>query len=65
MQIAAEIRKGARVEYTYAAGKVVTGKIVKAVTDHPGWFVARLWDEHGESCVSIHASQTRVISNAA
>jgi hypothetical protein len=62
-----EIRKGSRIEYTYAAGKVVQGKIVKAakVNGYDGWFVARLWDDAGEYGGCIHVDQIRVVSNAA
>ena len=60
-----ELKRNTRIEYTFAAGKVVQGKVVKAVAGMPGWFVARLWDEAGEFGGSIHVGQIRVVSNAA
>jgi hypothetical protein len=62
----AKIKRGTRIEYTYAAGKVVQGKILGPYClEMPGWYRARLWDEGGEYVAGIHENQIRVVSNNA
>ena len=42
----AHIKRGTRVTYTYAAGKVVMGKVIRPYAkDMPGWYLVELTDE--------------------
>lgn len=64
------LKRGTKIEYTYAGGKVVQGKIVKPqpinfYTTHGVdlWYVVRLTDEAGEYGGSVHFSQVRNVDN--
>lgn len=62
--MATNLKRGTRIEYTYAGGKVVQGKILgDYASDMPGWYAAHLWDEHGKYGGGVHQSQVRVIRN--
>ena len=62
----AQIKRGTRIEYTYAFGKVVQGKILGPYSkDMPGWYSAKLCDEGGEYGGGINESQIRITSNDA
>lgn len=59
-----KLKRGTRVTYTYAAGKVVQGKVVKAYApDMPGWWLLELTDEHGTTRGGCHEGQIRIIDN--
>lgn len=66
------LKRGTRIEYTYAGGKVVQGKIVRHqdmdnVPGRPdlkgltGWYHVSLVDEHGPHQCSVHESQIEVV----
>jgi hypothetical protein len=58
------MKRGTRIEYTYALGKVVQGKIVKPYAAHlPGWFLCKLTDKAGDYSVGCHVGQIRVVGN--
>lgn len=59
------LKRGTRIEYTFAGGKVVQGRIVRQQPSHPEWFVCKLTDEAGEYSGSCHRDQLRVIDNRA
>lgn len=59
------LKRGTKIEYTYAGGKVVPGVIVK---HHDGemdgyWYAAKLTDDAGTYGGSIHMSQIKVVDN--
>ena len=52
------MKRGTRIEYIYAAGKVVSGKILKPYhPDMPDWFLCELRDEHGTYRSGCHRDQ--------
>jgi hypothetical protein len=62
------LKRGTKIEYTYAAGKVVTGKIVRAVKPEEnyglaGWYQVSLADEHGAYGGCAHGDQIRNVDN--
>jgi hypothetical protein len=56
------LKRGTRIEYAHAGGKVVSGRILRKapITD---WFVCKLTDEVGEYSASCHREQIRVTDN--
>lgn len=58
------MKRGMRIEYAHAFGKVVAGKIIRAEKGRfAGWFVCRLFDEAGEYSACCWGGQLRVIDN--
>ncbi|MEZ2132490.1 MULTISPECIES: hypothetical protein [unclassified Sinorhizobium] len=67
------LKRGTKIEYTFAAGKVVQGKVVKPQPvpfyGKPGidlWYVVKLADDSGvlsDKAVSVHYGQVRNIDN--
>jgi hypothetical protein len=60
------LKRGTKIEYTYAGGKKVPGKIVRYVKPEEvhgleGWYVCSLVDEHGKYGGSCHVEQLRVV----
>jgi hypothetical protein len=58
-----ELKRGTRVTYRYAGGKIVPGVIVKQHKDLSNWYVVRLTDEAGTSTGSCHRDQITVTDN--
>jgi hypothetical protein len=58
----ANLKRGTRIAYTCAGGKVVQGRIVRAAP-LPDWFVCKLTDEVGEYSGTCHREQLRVTDN--
>jgi hypothetical protein len=57
-------KRGSRIEYTYAAGDVVPGRIVRPAGENmKDWFVCELTDKGGSYRGTCHASQLRIIGN--
>lgn len=63
--VLAPFRRGERIEYTFAAGKVVRGKVVRLEREPRwlGWLVADLTDEDGTSRGCVWGGQCRSIDN--
>jgi hypothetical protein len=60
------LKRGTRVAYSYAGGKVVSGIVVKQhKAEMADWFVLRLTDEAGTYCGSCHREQITVTDNRA
>lgn len=60
------LKRGTRIEYTYAAGKVVSGKVLKPYApDMPGWFLCELTDEIDTYRGGCWHEQLRVVDNRA
>lgn len=60
----AQIKRGTRIEYTYAFGRVVSGKVLKPYSDDmPGWFLCELTDEGGAYRGGCHVDQLRITDN--
>jgi hypothetical protein len=62
------LKNGTKIEYTYAAGKVVAGRIIRAVRPqenygYEGWYQVILTDEHGLYRGCVHREQIRNIDN--
>lgn len=64
------LKRGARIEYTYAAGKVVAGRVLGAekIPSYSGigselWYRTQLLDERGAFKGLVHSSQVRSIDN--
>ena len=58
------MKRGTRIEYTYALGKVVQGRIVRSYAPHmPEWFLCELVDTAGKYRVGCHTGQLRVVDN--
>jgi hypothetical protein len=62
--MATKFKRGTRVEYTYACGAVVAGRILgpycKAM---PEWYRVELTDDHGTYRGGCHEQQLRVVDN--
>lgn len=59
-----QFKRRTRIEYTYAAGKVVQGKVLGPYSpDMPDWYHCELVDEGGAYRGGCHVSQLRVIDN--
>jgi hypothetical protein len=59
-----KLKRGTRVTYRYAGGKIVPGVIVKQhKDDFADWYVVRLTDEAGTSTGSCHRDQITVTDN--
>ncbi len=54
-----KMKRGTRIEYTYALGKIVQGEIVREYPDLPGWFECEITDESGTYRVGCHVDQMR------
>jgi hypothetical protein len=61
----APFKRGQRIEYTYAGGKVVPGKVIsiEKAARWRGWLVAELTDEHGSYRGCVHSGQCRSLDN--
>jgi hypothetical protein len=66
------MKRGTKIEFTYAGGKVVQGKIVQprsnplySAQGPDLWFVVKLTDEAGEYGGCAHHSQIRNVDNRA
>lgn len=59
------LKSGTKVSYTYAAGKVVPGTVVKRHRDmlDGNWYVLKLTDEAGTYRGSCHRDQIAVTDN--
>lgn len=59
------IKGGTEIEYTYALGGTVQGRIVKPSFKirEAQWYQVRLNDEAGEYGATVHESQIRIIDN--
>jgi hypothetical protein len=64
------LKRGTKIEYTYAFGRKVQGTIVKPqpINFHAKhgvdlWYVVKLVDEDGEYSGSVHYGQVRNIDN--
>jgi hypothetical protein len=58
----AELRRGAPIQYAYAGGKVVSGRVLGAYADDmPGWYRCELEDEHGKYASGCHIGQIRLL----
>jgi len=71
-----QFKRGQRIEFTYAGGKVVPGKIIgyqdmSKVPFRPdlkgmvGWYAVTLTDEQGAYSGSVHEEQIRSVDNRA
>lgn len=58
-----KMKRGTRIEYTYAAGKVVSGKIIRPYGDMSGWWLCELTDEISTTRGGCHIGQIRVVDN--
>lgn len=63
--MAKTLKRGTRIEYTYALGKVVPGKVLRPYADWPGWFLCELTDEGGSYRGGCHVDQLRITDNRA
>lgn len=53
-----EFRRGMRVTYRYAGGRIVQGKIIRPYSaDMPMWYLVELTDEQGTYRGGCHAEQ--------
>jgi len=60
-----KLRRGTAVTYNYAAGKIVSGRVLgDYAKDMPGWYLLELTDEHGPYRGGCHDGQIRVIDIA-
>jgi len=60
----ATLKRGTRVSYRYAAGKLLSGKIVKPYSpDMPDWYVLDLTSECGSYRAGCHVEQITVTDN--
>jgi hypothetical protein len=58
------MKRGTRIEYTYALGKVVQGRIVRPYSgEMPEWYLCKLTDKAGDYSVGCHIGQIRVVDN--
>jgi hypothetical protein len=58
------MKRGTKIEYRYAAGAIVSGKIIKPYSpEMPGWFLCALTDEGGEYRSGCHVEQLRNVDN--
>jgi hypothetical protein len=58
------MKRGTRIEYRYAFGNVVPGKVLAPyAADMPDWFLCELEDEAGKYRGGCHVSQLRVTDN--
>jgi hypothetical protein len=58
------LKRGTRVTYTFAAGKVVPGKVLRPYAkDMPDWYLVELTDEQGTSRGGCHSGQLTVVDN--
>lgn len=56
------LKRGTRIEYTYASGKVVNGRVLGPyAADMPGWYRCELTDEVGTNRGGCHVAQLREI----
>ncbi len=59
-----KLKRGTRIEYTYALGEVVQGKIIRPYgRTMPGWFLCELTDTAGKWRAGCHIGQIRVVDN--
>jgi ribosomal protein L35AE/L33A len=58
------MKRGTPITYTYAAGKVVSGVVLRPAGP-AGWFVCRLVDEAGSHAASCHEGQLRPVTEEA
>ena len=62
--MATTLKRGTRITYTYALGKIVSGKVIRPYSpDMPEWFVCELTDEGGSYRGGCHVSQITVTDN--
>lgn len=60
-----ELKRRTRIEYAYAGGKVVQGKIIGPYSpDMPDWFLCELEDEFGTYRSGCHRSQLKVAARS-
>ena len=58
------LKRNTRVTYTYAAGKIVQGKILGPYAkDMPEWFRVELTDEYGTTQGGCHIGQLKIVDN--
>lgn len=64
------LKRGTKIEYAYAGGKIVSGKVVRvqpinfyAKHGVELWYQVRLTDEHGEYGGTVHHGQIRNVDN--
>ena len=62
--MATNLKRGTRIEYTYAGGAVVAGKVIKPYGEL-GWFLCELTDEGGAYRGGCYVGQLRVVDNRA
>ena len=56
------MKRGTRIEYRFAGGKIIGGKILRPDV-MPDWFICRLTDEAGDFTACCHVDQIRNVSN--
>lgn len=62
--MAPTLKRGTRVSYRYAGGKVVPGKVLRPYSpDMPEWFLLELTDEGGTYRGGCHREQITVTDN--
>lgn len=64
MTDAPKLKRGTRITYRYAAGKIVPGKIIRPYThEQPGWYLCELTDEISTTRGGCHIDQITVTDN--
>ena len=58
------MKRGTRITYRYAGGKIVQGKIIKPYAkEMPDWYLCELTDEAGTIRGGCHREQITIVDN--